>query len=166
MINRSAERAVPISLAQIKETHKRIAGAVIRTPCVYCVPLSQKTGKDVFLKLELFQVTQAFKARGNANEIASLEEGGKGKGSHGIRFSLSLRHLSQVKPHWRFPTRLSKKSKHGILAIFTLCEINYLEATRQGWSEGKGGGDTFRNSVCRPVGVKPTRPKLSPAGRK
>ena len=63
-------------------------------------------------------------------------------------------------------TRLSKKSNFGIFVELACNDFKYLEATRQGWSEGKGGGDTFRNSVCRPVGVKPTRPKLSPAGRK
>ena len=70
----SGEQTFPIPLDQIKEARQRIAGAVTRTPCVYSLPLSRKTGRDVFLKLENLQVTQAFKARGNANKIALLDD--------------------------------------------------------------------------------------------
>ena len=89
-----------VSLEQIKKARERIAEAVIRTPCIYSLPLSRKTGKDVFLKLECLQVTQAFKARGNANKLALMgpEEKAKGvitasSGNHGLGLSLaSMRH--------------------------------------------------------------------------
>lgn len=89
-------KQVIIPLKQIKEARERITAAVTRTPCVYSFPLSRKTGKDIFLKLECLQVTQAFKARGNANKLALMghEERKKGvitasSGNHGLGLSLA-----------------------------------------------------------------------------
>ena len=70
---------------------------VNKTPCIYSLPLSRITKKEVFLKLENLQVTQAFKARGNANKIMLLsrEEKGRGvitvsSGNHGQGLSLAV----------------------------------------------------------------------------
>ena len=85
-----------IPLEEIEQARERIRDKVNRTPCVYSLPLSRMTGKEVFLKLENLQVTQAFKARGNANKIALLsgEERKRGvvtgsSGNHGQGFSLA-----------------------------------------------------------------------------
>lgn len=85
-----------ISLKKIKEARERIKGMVNKTPCIYSLPLSRITKKEVFLKLENLQVTQAFKARGNANKITLLskEEKGRGvitasSGNHGQGLSLA-----------------------------------------------------------------------------
>ena len=84
-----------ISLKKIKEARERIKGMVNKTPCIYSLPLSRITKKKVFLKLENLQVTQAFKARGNANKITLLskEEKCRGvitasSGNHGQGLSL------------------------------------------------------------------------------
>jgi threonine dehydratase len=97
----SVETEAPILLQRIKEARDRIAKAVIRTPCVYSLPLSRKAGGDVFLKLECLQVTQAFKARGNANKLAlmSREERERGvitasSGNHGLGLSLAAKQHS------------------------------------------------------------------------
>lgn len=85
-----------ISLDQIKQARERIKDKVNRTPCIYSLPLSRTTGKEVFLKLENLQVTQAFKARGNANKIALLSKEQKERGvitassgNHGQGLSLA-----------------------------------------------------------------------------
>jgi len=85
-----------ISLDQIRQARERIKDKVNRTPCIYSLPLSRMTGKEVFLKLENLQVTQAFKARGNANKIAMLSKEQKEKGvitassgNHGQGLSLA-----------------------------------------------------------------------------
>jgi len=85
-----------ISLDQIRQARERIKDKVSRTPCIYSLPLSRMTGKEVFLKLENLQVTQAFKARGNANKIALLSKEQKEKGvitassgNHGQGLSLA-----------------------------------------------------------------------------
>lgn len=91
-----SKKVSKISLAQIKEARERIRKVINKTPCIYSLPLSRKTGKEIFLKLENLQVTQAFKARGNANKIALLDRQKKKKGvitassgNHGQGLSLA-----------------------------------------------------------------------------
>jgi len=85
-----------LSINQISEARERIKGLINKTPCIYSLPLSRITRKEVFLKLENLQVTQAFKARGNANKIKLLckEERDRGvitasSGNHGQGLSLA-----------------------------------------------------------------------------
>lgn len=85
-----------VTLKKIKEARERIRGAINKTPCIYSLPLSRITKKEVFLKLENLQVTQAFKARGNANKIALLSAKEKNRGvitassgNHGQGLSLA-----------------------------------------------------------------------------
>ena len=108
----SSTKMSGISLSRIKEARERIKKVVNKTPCIYSLPLSRKTGKDVFLKLENLQVTQAFKARGNANKIALLTEEEKRRGvitassgNHGLGLSLAALRLSLI--HISEPTRRS-----------------------------------------------------------
>jgi len=88
--------AIELSINQISEARERIEGLINKTPCIYSLPLSRITRKEVFLKLENLQVTQAFKARGNANKInlLSQEEKDRGvitasSGNHGQGLSLA-----------------------------------------------------------------------------
>lgn len=85
-----------LSLTHVKKARERIKGLINRTPCIYSLPLSRRTGKRVFLKLENLQITQSFKARGNANKVAQLTEDEKTKGvitassgNHGQGLSLA-----------------------------------------------------------------------------
>ena len=89
-------KAPEVSLKKIKEARERIKGSVNKTPCIYSLPLSRIIKKDVFLKLENLQLTQAFKARGNANKIALLSKKEKERGvitassgNHGQGLSLA-----------------------------------------------------------------------------
>jgi len=92
-------KASNISLIQIKEARERIRKVINKTPCIYSLPLSQKIGKEIFLKLENLQIAQAFKARGNSNKIALLDKQKKKKkkkgviaassGNHGLGLSLA-----------------------------------------------------------------------------
>lgn len=58
----------------IEEARRRIAGVAVRTPLVPSVALSDRVGRDVYLKLETTQPTGAFKLRGAASKILSLSE--------------------------------------------------------------------------------------------
>lgn len=69
-----------ISMAQIKQARERIKSKVIRTPCLYSLPLSRLIKKGVFLKLENLQITQSFKIRGGSNKIALLSREQKERG--------------------------------------------------------------------------------------
>lgn len=89
-------KTAEISLKKIKEARERIKGLINKTPCIYSLPLSRIIKKKIFLKLENLQVTQAFKARGNANKIALLNTKEKNRvvitassGNHGQGLSLA-----------------------------------------------------------------------------
>lgn len=88
----------PVKLARIKQARENIRGEVTHTPTVYSLPLSRKAKKEIYLKLENLQVTQAFKARGNANKLKLLdpEERKNGvitasSGNHGLGLSLAAK---------------------------------------------------------------------------
>ncbi|MFC7319611.1 pyridoxal-phosphate dependent enzyme [Halobacillus campisalis] len=80
-----------LSLRDVWQANKRIRNIVAKTPLLYSEPLSKHTGRHIYLKLENYQPTGAFKLRGAANKILSLtpEEQSKGvatfsTGNHGI----------------------------------------------------------------------------------
>jgi threonine dehydratase len=58
----------------IEEARRRISGVAVRTPLVPSVALSDRVGREVYLKLETTQPTGAFKLRGAASKILSLSE--------------------------------------------------------------------------------------------
>lgn len=61
-----------VTLDQIRAAHDRIAGQVLRTPVAQSPALSDLAGGPVWLKLEHFQTTGAFKLRGASNAVARL----------------------------------------------------------------------------------------------
>jgi threonine dehydratase len=69
-----------ITLQDVEQAARRIAGRVIRTPMVPNPAISRLTGAEVVLKLDNLQVTGAFKERGAANRLSllSLEERERG----------------------------------------------------------------------------------------
>lgn len=80
-----------LSVAEIFATEKRIRDYKYNTPLRYCFPLSEQMGKDIYLKLENWQRTGAFKFRGALSKISLLskEELDKGvitasTGNHGL----------------------------------------------------------------------------------
>ena len=58
----------------VDEALSRISSLIRKTPLQYSPSLSVKTGSEVYLKLENFQVTGSFKARGAANKLMILSE--------------------------------------------------------------------------------------------
>lgn len=68
----------PITLAEIREARKRIAGTILRTPLV-----KLELGPDypdIRLKLENLQPINAYKLRGAANAVAMLPEAERARG--------------------------------------------------------------------------------------
>ena len=68
----------PITLAEILDAQKRIAGTVLRTPLVK-LDLG-KDGPDIRLKLENLQPTNAYKIRGAVNAVAMLSPEARERG--------------------------------------------------------------------------------------
>jgi len=61
-----------VSFQDILEANRKIRNFVIRTPTYISVAFSQRTGAEVYLKLESFQPVGVFKIRGAVNKICSL----------------------------------------------------------------------------------------------
>ncbi len=61
-----------MELKDILAAKRTVAGLVRRTPLRFSFALSQRVGSQVYLKLENWQVTGAFKVRGAINKLASL----------------------------------------------------------------------------------------------
>ncbi|RKX79119.1 MAG: hydroxyectoine utilization dehydratase EutB [Spirochaetes bacterium] len=69
-----------ITINDVLRARKKIAGYVLRTPLVVSHKLRERTGADVYFKLESLQKTGSFKVRGAANKILSLTEDEKSRG--------------------------------------------------------------------------------------
>jgi threonine dehydratase len=64
----------------VRDAAARIKGRVMRTPMVRAEKLSALTGADLWLKLEMFQHTGAFKERGALNKLLLLGEAERARG--------------------------------------------------------------------------------------
>lgn len=66
-----------IAIEDIEQARSRIAGTVLRTPLV---KLDLGRGRDIRLKLENLQPTNAYKIRGAANAVARLSDADRARG--------------------------------------------------------------------------------------
>ena len=63
---------LPVTIADIRLAHERIAPSVVRTPTLHSKTLSTLTGANVWLKFENLQFTAAYKERGALNKLLQL----------------------------------------------------------------------------------------------
>lgn len=68
------------ALERIRQARERIAADIRPTPLIESAPFSARTGRRVWLKLELLQRTGAFKVRGALNKIRCLSPEERGRG--------------------------------------------------------------------------------------
>lgn len=69
-----------VDIRSVWEARKRISPIINRTPIIHSLILSEKIGRNVYLKLENVHEVGAFKVRGAANKILSLSEEEKKRG--------------------------------------------------------------------------------------
>ena len=69
-----------IALADVQAARRRIADAVVNTPCLPSRTLSEITGAQVWLKFENFQYTASFKERGALNRLLRTTEAERRQG--------------------------------------------------------------------------------------
>jgi threonine dehydratase len=87
------------NIDDIRSARERIASTAIRTPLAHSRWLSEEQRRDVFLKLECFQLTGSFKLRGAMAKLSALTEQERSRGvltvsagNHG----LAVAHCSEV----------------------------------------------------------------------
>jgi threonine dehydratase len=61
-----------LTLDTVRAAAARIAGAVVHTPLMHSITLSEITGADIWLKFENLQFTAAYKERGALNALLQL----------------------------------------------------------------------------------------------
>jgi threonine dehydratase len=71
---------LPVTLADVRAAHARIAPSIVRTPTLISQTLSQLTGATVYLKFENLQFTAAFKERGALNRLLLLGDNARKNG--------------------------------------------------------------------------------------
>src|SRR5882672_9973972 len=69
-----------ITLADVENARRVIAGQVLRTPMLPAPKLSALTGAEVFVKHENLQVTNSFKERGARAKLAALSADDRARG--------------------------------------------------------------------------------------
>jgi threonine dehydratase len=117
-----------ISLQDIQSAYRLVQERLLRTPLVYSPEFSAASGNQVFFKLECFQRTHAFKARGALNKISSLspEEKARGviaasSGNHalGVAYSSKLLGIqaSVVMPQRAPATKIEQAKAYGATVI-------------------------------------------------
>lgn len=70
----------PPTLDDIRAAAARIAGQVVRTPCLFSRTLSEIHGCELWLKFENLQYTASFKERGALNRLLLLDEAERSRG--------------------------------------------------------------------------------------
>lgn len=77
---KSIRKENELTILNIWEAKRRIASIINKTPLIQSYILSEKVGRPVYLKLENVHEIGAFKVRGAANKILSLNEEEKKRG--------------------------------------------------------------------------------------
>ncbi|MEL6487385.1 MAG: threonine ammonia-lyase [Pseudomonadota bacterium] len=69
-----------LTIEDVRAAAARIEGAVVKTPMMHSITLSEITGADIWLKFENLQFTAAYKERGALNALLHLTEEQKQRG--------------------------------------------------------------------------------------
>lgn len=76
----AAATPADLTLDDVRAAAARIAGAVVNTPMMHSITLSQITGANIWLKFENLQFTAAYKERGALNALLLLNEEQRSRG--------------------------------------------------------------------------------------
>ncbi len=72
--------ALPLTIDDVRAAAARIEGAVVRTPTMHSITLSQIAGAEIWLKFENLQFTAAYKERGALNALLQLTDEQRARG--------------------------------------------------------------------------------------
>ncbi|MGI9377210.1 MAG: threonine ammonia-lyase [Tsuneonella suprasediminis] len=71
---------LPLTIEDVRAAAERISGAVVRTPMMHSITLSEICGAEIWLKFENLQFTAAYKERGALNALLQLTDEQRAKG--------------------------------------------------------------------------------------
>jgi threonine dehydratase len=141
-----------VTLDHVKQAKQRIAGMVRATALEHSRSLSEAVGREIFLKLECFQLTGSFKLRGAVAKLTALTEAEKARGvltvsagNHGLAVAHTAAALN-IDATIVVPTTASRAKVEAIGRYpVTLIErgAGYDEAERAARELEKETGKTF-----------------------
>ncbi|MDZ4276190.1 MAG: threonine ammonia-lyase, partial [Erythrobacter sp.] len=70
----AAASPADLTIDDVRAAAARIDGAVVKTPMMHSITLSEITGADIWLKFENLQFTAAYKERGALNALLLLND--------------------------------------------------------------------------------------------
>lgn len=92
-------------VTDIWKARARLKSSILRTPLIFSPALSQRTGCQVYLKMECWQLCGCFKVRGAINLVASLTDAERSRGlvtatsgNQGIALAYAARAFGQPPP--------------------------------------------------------------------
>ena len=77
---KTAATPADLTIDDVRAAAARIKGAVVKTPMMHSITLSEITGADIWLKFENLQFTAAYKERGALNALLQLTDEQKQRG--------------------------------------------------------------------------------------
>jgi threonine dehydratase len=87
-----------LSIDSIRAAAERIKGAVVHTPTMHSITLSEITGAEIWLKFENLQFTAAFKERGALNALLLMDPARR---AHGVIAASAGNHSQGLSYHGR-----------------------------------------------------------------
>ncbi len=134
---------------QVVLAERRIRNFVRETPVEHSLPLTVETGAEVYLKLENFQVTGSFKARGALNKLLGLDPGQRrngvvaaSSGNHGAGVAYGLRALEMpgviYVPHGASEAKVKSIASYGAEVRFAGDDCVLAEAAAREYARESG----------------------------
>jgi len=147
--------------SEILMARHRLKNKILRTPLIHSPALSKKTGCDIYLKMECWQLTGSFKVRGALNMILAIteEERNRGlvtasSGNHGtaLSYAASISGNPSTKifvPKNADPNKIEKIRSFGAEVI--LYGENFTEALDEAQRYVKKVNGTYIHSHSHPL---------------
>ena len=145
---------------ELWKARQRIKPFVLRTPLVYSRALSERTGSEIYLKMECWQKHGCFKVRGATNFLASMSDAERQKGlvtassgNHAIALSYAASLFGNPPTYVFLPetadkAKIAKIESFGVQAV--LFGKNFLETLDRATAFAEEKGATYVHSHAVP----------------
>lgn len=147
--------------ADIWIARARLKNLILRTPLLFSSRLSRRTGCQIYLKMECWQLCGCFKVRGAINMVSALTESERGlglvtcsSGNHGIALAYAASIFGQPPtrvflPKGADPNKVERLKALGAEAV--LHGADFLEALGEALRYAEQSGATYVHSHSHPL---------------
>lgn len=138
--------------ADIEAAAARLAPSITRTPMIPCRWLSEKTGSEVWLKLEMLQLTGSFKLRGALNAVIRMADSSvrnrtivtASAGNHGVAVAWAAKQFGMhARVHVPASAPAAKRDALIRLGAELIEAPDYDAAEARARSEASASGDVY-----------------------